>query len=76
MNPDCVSGIAFCLKSDPCSDCIRAERDRLLLKVGEMQEAIDGIAPYVKVKYGMPEEAVNAIERLSFPVTEKEVEGS
>jgi hypothetical protein len=41
------------------------ESNRLLrLQVGEMQKAIDGIYPYCKVKYGMPEDVVNAIERL------------
>lgn len=52
-------------------DGARRERDAALLQVGEMQKAIDGIAPYCKVKYGMPEEAVNAIERLEGRVTQK-----
>lgn len=50
----------------------RDEKIKVLnLQVGEMQKAIDGIAPYCKVKYGMPEEAVNAIERLEGRGTQK-----
>jgi hypothetical protein len=41
-----------------------AEVKAMKIKIGEMQKAIDGIYPYCKVKYGMPEDAVSAIERL------------
>jgi hypothetical protein len=49
-----------------------AEVRRLNLQNEEMLSAIKAIAPYCKVKYGMDEAAVNAIERLSAGVfTEK-----
>lgn len=43
----------------------RGERDAALLKLDEATKAIRAIAPYCKVKYGMDEEAVAAIEKIA-----------
>lgn len=45
-----------------------AEEEVLALKaeIEIMQKAIDGIAPFCKAKYGMDDEAVDAIHRLAY----------
>lgn len=38
----------------------------LKAEIDAMQKAIDGIAPFCKAKYGMDDEAVDAIHRLAY----------